>query len=86
MPRKGDTLVIHAGPDEVEQLVVKRVVWTFDASEDRPNFYPHHDVPELVCDRAEDVGDDLATVTVYDGDWNVVRRERVPATLNIERY
>lgn len=55
MPRKGDTLVIHTGPDDVEQLVVKRVVWTFEAPADRSTLY--HDVPELVCDRAEDVGD-----------------------------
>ena len=56
VPHKGDTLVIHTGPDDVEQLVVKRVVWTFEAPVDRSTLY--HDVPELVCERAEDVGDD----------------------------
>ncbi len=72
MPRKGDTLVIHTGPDDVEQLVVKRVVWTFEAPADRSTLY--HDVPELVCERAEDVGDgpDAIAVTFHDPDGNEV--------------
>lgn len=70
VPDRGHTICLYAGEGDEQLLTVKSVVWPMQLVPGMRHHATQADMPEVLLDRAEDVGDSVAefcfgTVPVY---------------------